>query len=139
MSRGLNKCQVIGNIGNKAEIKNTRNNTKQATFSVAVSEAWKDKATGEKREHTEWVKVVAYGVLSDIIERYTDKGSKIYVEGKMQTRKYQKNGEDRYITEIVAKELILLPSGGQPVTNNTASHPSDSNVGNQDFDDPIPF
>ena len=111
MASGVNKAIILGNVGNDPELKYTASGNAIANISIATSESWKDKQTGQKQEKTEWHKVSAFGRLAEIIGEYVKKGSKVYIEGKIQTRKWQdKNGEDRYTTEIVANELQLLDS-----------------------------
>ena len=111
MASGVNKAIILGNVGQDPEIKYATNGNAIANISIATSESWKDKQTGQKHEKTEWHKVSAFGRLAEIIGEYVKKGSKVYIEGKIQTRKWQdKNGEDRYTTEIVANELQLLDS-----------------------------
>jgi single-strand DNA-binding protein len=99
---GINKVILIGNLGAKPELKYSSSNVAITNLSVATSESWTDKSTGQKQEKTEWHRVSVFGKLAEIISKYCDKGSKVYVEGKLQTRKYQdKSGADRYTTEIV--------------------------------------
>ena len=99
---GINKVILIGNLGSKPELKYSSGNVAITNLSVATSESWTDKNTGQKQEKTEWHRVSVFGKLAEVITKYCDKGSKVYVEGKLQTRKYQdKSGSDRYITEIV--------------------------------------
>lgn len=113
MARGINKVILIGNLGQDPEIKSTANGATIANFSVATSESWKDKATGQPQERTEWHRVVAFNRLAEIIGQYVKKGSKIYIEGSLRTRKWQdQNGQDRYTTEIVANEMQMLDSRG---------------------------
>ncbi|RUO62949.1 single-stranded DNA-binding protein [Pseudidiomarina insulisalsae] len=114
-SRGINKVILIGNLGAKPEIRYTQNNTAIANLSIATSETWKDKQTGEPREQTEWHRCVAYRRLAEIAGEYLDKGSKVYVEGRLQTRKWQgQDGVERYTTEVVINDLQMLDSrGGQ--------------------------
>ncbi|MDN7129456.1 single-stranded DNA-binding protein [Pseudidiomarina terrestris] len=116
-SRGINKVILIGNLGADPEIRYTQNNTAIANLSIATSESWKDKQTGEPREQTEWHKCVAYRRLAEIAGEYLKKGSKVYVEGRLQTRKWQgQDGVERYTTEIVINEMQMLdgrPGGGQ--------------------------
>jgi len=109
----LNKCTFIGNVGNDPEIKSMQSGDKVANISLAVTDRWKDKATGERKERTEWVRVNVFNQsLIKVIEDYVHKGSKIYVEGQMQTRSYEKDGQKVYTTEIVmnafGSQLILL-------------------------------
>ncbi len=115
-SRGVNKVLIIGNLGQDPEIRYTQSNTAIANFSVATSETWKDKQTGEPREQTEWHRCVAYRRLAEIVGEYLKKGSKVYVEGRLQTRKWQgQDGVERYTTEIVVNEMQMLDGrpGGQ--------------------------
>lgn len=99
---GINKVILIGNLGAKPELKYSSSNVAITNLSVATSELWTDKATGQKQEKTEWHRVSVFGKLAKVISNYCDKGSKVYIEGKLQTRKYQdKTGADRYTTEIV--------------------------------------
>jgi len=110
----LNKVMLIGNVGNDPDIKSMPSGDKVANFSVATSESWKDKATGEKKEKTEWHRIVVFNRgLVGVIENYVKKGSKIYIAGKLQTRKWKdKDGVEKYSTEIVLSgfdgELVLL-------------------------------
>jgi single-strand DNA-binding protein len=118
MSRGINKVILIGNLGNAPEIRYTPSGSAIANVSVATSDGWRDKQTGEMQERTEWHKVVFFNRLAEIVGEYLHKGSKIYVEGSLRTRKWQdKNGLDRQTTEIVANEMHILDSkaGGRPV------------------------
>ncbi|SFR47193.1 single-strand binding protein [Pseudidiomarina maritima] len=116
-SRGINKVILIGNLGADPEVRYTQNNTAIANLSVATSETWKDKQTGEPREQTEWHRCVAYRRLAEIAGEYLKKGSKVYVEGRLQTRKWQgQDGVERYTTEIVINDLQMLdgrPGGSQ--------------------------
>lgn len=108
MSRSLNKVQLIGNVGQEPEIRFTQDGRPIATLSIATSETWNDKQ-GQKQEKTEWHRVVAFGKLAEIIQQYVRKGSKLYIEGKLQTQKWtDKQGQDRYTTEVV-----INPFGGQ--------------------------
>ena len=110
---GVNKVIILGNLGNDPEMRYMPNGEPVANLSIATSETWNDKNTGEKREKTEWHRVVAYRRTAEIIGQYTRKGSKLYVEGKLQTRKWtDNNGVDRYITEIIADSVQLLDSRG---------------------------
>ncbi|WP_417658655.1 single-stranded DNA-binding protein [Pseudidiomarina sp.] len=116
-SRGINKVILIGNLGADPEVRYTQNNTAIANLSIATSETWKDKQTGEPREQTEWHRCVAYRRLAEIAGEYLKKGSKVYIEGRLQTRKWQgQDGVERYTTEIVINDLQMLdgrPGGGQ--------------------------
>jgi single-strand DNA-binding protein len=113
MARGVNKVILVGNLGKDPEIKYTANGAAVANITVATSESWNDKQTGEKQEKTEWHRVVFFRRLAEIAGEYLRKGSQVYIEGKLQTRKWQdKNGQDRYTTEIVANEMQMLGGRG---------------------------
>ena len=121
MARGVNKVILVGNLGQKPEIRYTQTNTAVATLSIATSESWKDKESGEQREKTEWHRVVFFGKLAEIAEQYLDKGSQLYVEGKLQTRKWQdKDGNDKYTTEILGNEMNML--GGRQSSGDTGAY-----------------
>ena len=108
---GVNLVIILGNLGNDPEVRYMPNGEPVANISIATSENWTDKTTGEKREKTEWHRVVAFRRTAEIIGQYTRKGSKLYVEGKLQTRKWSdQNGVDRYTTEIIADSVQLLDS-----------------------------
>ena len=127
MSNGVNKVILIGNLGQKPEMRYTATNSAVANLSIATTESWKDKESGEMRDKTEWHRVVFFGKPAETIERYLDKGSKIYVEGKLQTRKWQdKDGNDRWTTEIVGSQFNFLDS--RPSQNNDASMDQSSSV-----------
>ena len=146
MSRGVNKVILVGNLGQKPEMRYTATQSAVANLSIATTESWKDKESGEMRDKTEWHRVVFFGKLAEIVEKYLDKGSSVYVEGKLQTRKWQdKNGADRWTTEIVGNELTMLGSRSQNDTgmsnnNQTESpFPSEDESGSGLTDDDIPF
>ena len=102
MARGVNKVILIGNLGNDPDVRFTPNGSAVANLSVATSESWTDKNTGQRQDRTEWHRVVVFGKLAEICQQYLRKGSKVYLEGKLQTRKWQdQNGQDRYSTEVV--------------------------------------
>ena len=110
---GVNKVILIGNLGNDPDMRYMPNGEPVANISIATSETWNDKNTGEKREKTEWHRVVAYRRTAEIIDQYTRKGSKLYVEGRLQTRKWtDQSGQQRYTTEIVADNIQMLDSRG---------------------------
>ena len=149
---GVNLVIILGNLGNDPEMRYMPNGEPVANLSIATSETWIDKNTGEKREKTEWHRVVAYRKTAEIIGQYTRKGSKLYVEGKLQTRKWTDNsGVDRYTTEIIADSVQLLDSrrddqGGQQGYQQRQQQPRQNNApqynppAQDDFDDPtIPF
>src|SRR5579864_524890 len=114
MARGVNKVILIGNLGKDPEIRYTASGSAMANITVATSESWKDKQTGENVERTEWHRIVFYQRLAEIVGEYLRKGSKVYIEGRLQTRKWQdKNtGQDRYTTEIIADNMQMLDSKG---------------------------
>ena len=117
MAGSVNKVILVGNLGRDPEIRTMQSGDKLAQFSLATSETWNDRQTGERRERTEWHRVVIFGRLADIAERYLRKGSKVYLEGSLQTRKWQdQSGQDRYSTEVVLQrfrgELQMLDRAG---------------------------
>lgn len=113
MARGLNKVMLIGSLGKDPEMRQIPNGGAVANITVATSESWKDKNTGQNQERTEWHRVVFFNRLAEIVCQYLKKGSKIYIEGQLRTRKWQdKSGQDRYTTEIVASEMQMLDSRG---------------------------
>ena len=147
---GINKVILVGNIGVKPEGKYSSNGSAIANFSVATSETWNDKNSGEKQEKTEWHRVSLYGKLAEIAGQYLDKGSKVYVEGKLQTRKWQdQSGQDRYTTEVVVSgyggTLQMLDrregmsSAGQPAPSSNMSNDIVEVADNSGFEDDIPF
>ena len=156
MARGVNKAILVGNLGNDPDMRYTAGGAAVANISIATAESWRDKESGEQQERTEWHRVVAFGRLAEIMGEYLRKGSQVYVEGRIQTRKWtDKEGQDRYTTEIVANELQMLGgrggSGGGGSTNYESSpQPQQSAPAPQaaapaapapadDFDDDIPF
>lgn len=109
MARGVNKVILVGNLGKDPEMRYTADSKAVANLTVATAEQWKDRSTGQNQEKTEWHRVVAFGRLAEIMGEYLKKGSQVYIEGKIQTRKWQdQNGQDRYTTEIVANEMQML-------------------------------
>jgi single-strand DNA-binding protein len=109
MARGINKVTIVGNLGNDPEVKYMPSGGAVASISVATSESWKDKQTGQPQERTEWHRIVFFNRLAEIVGEYLKKGSQVYVEGSLRTRKWQdQGGQDRYTTEIVASEMQLL-------------------------------
>jgi single-strand DNA-binding protein len=113
MARGVNKVILIGNLGRDPEVRYSPSGQAIANVTIATSESWKDKNTGEKQEKTEWHRVVFFGRLAEIAGEYLKKGSQVFVEGRLQTRKWQdKDGQDRYTTEIVANEMQMLGNRG---------------------------
>jgi len=111
---GINKVILVGNLGQDPEVKYMPNGDAVVNVSIATSETWQDKASGENREKTEWHRVVMFRRLGEIAGEYLKKGSKVYIEGKLQTRKWQaQDGSDRYTTEVVANDMQMLDSRGQ--------------------------
>ncbi|HSH83761.1 MAG TPA: single-stranded DNA-binding protein [Guyparkeria sp.] len=109
MARGVNKAIIIGNLGADPEVRYLPSGGQVANINVATTEQWRDKATGENRENTEWHRIVFFGRLAEIVGEYLKKGNQVYVEGRIQTRKWQgQDGQDRYTTEIVANEMQML-------------------------------
>lgn len=113
-SRGINKVIIVGNLGQDPEVKYMPSGDAVANLSIATSEVWKDKESGQKKEVTEWNRVVFFGKLAEIAGKYLRKGSKVYVEGSLRTRKWQdqQTGQDRYMTEIKGREMQMLDSRG---------------------------
>jgi len=144
MARGVNKVILVGNLGADPEVKYMPNGNAVANVTVATSESWKDKQSGEQKDKTEWHRVVFFRRLAEIAGEYLKKGSQIYIEGKLQTRKWQdKNGNDRYTTEIIANEMQMLGGrgGGSAdfgAASSSAAAPAPAAVADE-FDDDIPF
>ncbi|MGH8108895.1 MAG: single-stranded DNA-binding protein [Arenimonas sp.] len=117
MARGINKVILVGNLGNDPEVRYSQSGSAMTTISIATSESWKDKATGEQKERTEWHRVKFFGKLAEIAGEYLKKGSQVYVEGRLRTDKYtDKNGVERYTTDVFADDMQMLggkPAGGE--------------------------
>ena len=148
MARGLNKAILIGRLGKDPEIRYTQDGRAVANFTIATNEEWKDKNTGEKKERTEWHRIVAFGKLGEICGEYLGKGKLVYLEGRLQTRSYEQDGVTKYTTEIVANDMQMLEAkgGGQYADNfskGAGSAPSSSQQaptsGGDEFDEDIPF
>ena len=158
MARGVNKVILLGNIGHDPEIKQLTSGDSVVNFSLATTETWRDKSSNEMQEKTEWHRVVMYGKLADVLHQYAKKGTKLYVEGAIKTRKWQdKNGVERLTTEIHAKEFQMLDSrasSGSGSNYNSAPQRSENNFDtparsssvdspssmlSTDLDDEIPF
>lgn len=119
MARGINKVILVGNVGVDPEVRYLPNGNAVTSLSIATSESWKDKTTGEKQERTEWHRVVCFNRLGEIAGEYVRKGSKLYIEGSIRTRKWQdQQGQDKYTTEIIAADLQLLDSKSSGGTAN---------------------
>ena len=114
MARGVNKVILIGNLGRDPEMRYTQNQQPIANFSLATSDSWTDRATNERRERTEWHRVVCFRRLAEICGEYLHKGSKVYIEGSLQTRSWEgQDGQTRYTTEVVAREMQMLDGRGE--------------------------
>lgn len=146
----INQCTFIGRLGNDPEVRYSAQGTAFANFSIACSENWKDKNTGEKKEHTEWIRVVASAGLAEVCGQYLKKGLLVYVSGKMHTKKWQdQSGNDRFSTEIRIREMKMLSprnddsqvGGQQQVSHNAPQRTArETPQSNQfDYDDDIPF
>ncbi|WP_319406768.1 single-stranded DNA-binding protein [uncultured Desulfosarcina sp.] len=155
MAGGINKVILVGNLGQDPEIRYTADGRPIANFSIATSESWKDKNSGEKREKTEWHRVVVFGKLAEICGEYLSKGRQVYIEGKLQTRKWQgQDGQDRYTTEIVVDQRGIMQmlgtregGGGGPRPaaggGSGGGYPQDQGYPQQSYqndkEDDIPF
>ena len=149
MARGVNKVIVVGNLGSDPDTRYVPSGSAVTNLSIATSESWKDKQTGEQKERTEWHKVAMFGRLAEIAAEYLKKGSQVYIEGKLRTRKWQdKEGKDRWTTEIIADEMQMLGgrSGGgapamneSPRSNDSAGSNAPPPASDTPFDDDIPF
>lgn len=134
----VNKTTLVGNLGADPDIRYMPDGTPTATLAIATTDSWKDKATGEKKEKTEWHRVVFFKGLAELAQKYLKKGSQIYVEGKLRTRKWtDKEGIDRYTTEIVGREMQML--GKKPAEETQDAPKSDAPSDAGDMDDDIPF
>lgn len=149
-SRGVNKAILIGHLGRDPEIRYSASGSAIANISLATSDSWKDRQSGEMQERTEWHRVVFFGKLAEIAGEYLKKGSQVYVEGRLQTRKWQdQQGQDRYTTEIVANEMTMLggrggtqapaPTDEFDQTTAAESTSTGASEASGDFDDDIPF
>jgi len=141
MAKGVNKVILVGNCGGDPETRNMPSGGAVTNITVATSETWKDKQSGQKQERTEWHRVVFFNRLAEIAGEYLKKGSKVYIEGSLRTRKWQdKSGQDRYTTEIVANEMQMLDSQGQgQQQSQSQSQAQQQAAPNSDYDDDIPF
>lgn len=153
MSRGINKVILVGNLGNDPDTRYTAGGAAVAHISLATTDSWKDKETGQQQDRTEWHRVVFFGRLAEIVGEYLRKGSQVYIEGRLRTNKWQdKSGNDRYTTEIVANEMQMLGGRGGAVSGNDQAQPpmsddlpqsgpgsSPASADNDFVDDDIPF
>ncbi|WP_438455361.1 single-stranded DNA-binding protein [Vreelandella venusta] len=129
MARGINKVILIGNLGQDPEVRFTPSGTAVANLNLATSDTWMDKQSGQRQERTEWHRIVLFNKTAEIAQQYLKKGSKVYIEGRLQTRKWQdQNGQDKYSTEIVANDMQMLDGMGQQGgSQNQAQHGGYSN------------
>lgn len=144
MSRGINKVILIGNIGKDPEIKYTKDQFAITNFSIATSESWKDKTSGDTVEKTEWHNITMFGKLAEIASQYVKKGQRLYIEGKLKTDKFKdKDGIERYKTSIIANEMQILSSKDKKDENCSQdikwSNQNTNNLDNDFNDDEIPF
>ena len=152
MAGSLNKVLLIGRLGNDPEVKQMSNGKNVARLSIATSETWKDKNTGEKKEKTEWHRVVIFNEgLVNVVQQYLKKGAQVYIEGQIQTTKYtDNNGQEKYSTQVILQgynsTLTMLGSSGGvsrsddgTINKDSSSLPSDNNISSNDLDDEVPF
>ena len=144
MARGINKVIIVGNLGADPDSRAMPSGNAVTNISVATSESWNDRETGEKQEKTEWHRVVFFNRLAEIAAQYLKKGSQVYVEGKLQTRKWEdKEGNERWTTEVVANQMQMLGDRmSNDMSNDNASSSqstSDNDFSTDEFDDDIPF
>ena len=142
---GINKVILVGNLGQDPEIKYTAGGAAVTTLSLATSESWKDKDTGSDQEKTEWHRVVLWRRLAEIAGEYLKKGSKVYIEGQLQTRKWEQDGQTRYTTEVVGKDMQFLDSRGGSSADSSSYGNENQDTNSQNLpdsgitDDDIPF
>ena len=142
---GINKVILVGNLGQDPEVKYTAGGAAVTTLSLATSESWKDKDTGSDQERTEWHRVVLWRRLAEIAGEYLKKGSKVYIEGQLQTRKWEQDGQTRYTAEVIGRDMQFLDSRGNSSANNSSYEDTNQDMGSQSMpdsgitDDDIPF
>ena len=142
---GINKVILVGNLGQDPEIKYTAGGAAVTTLSLATSESWKDKDTGSDQEKTEWHRVVLWRRLAEIAGEYLKKGSKVYIEGQLQTRKWEQDGQTRYTTEVVGRDMQFLDSRGGSSADSSSYGSENQDTNSQNLpdsgitDDDIPF
>ena len=143
---GINKVILVGNLGQDPEVKYTAGGAAVTTLSLATSESWKDKDTGQDQEKTEWHRVVLWRRLAEIAGEYLKKGSKVYIEGQLQTRKWEQDGQTRYTTEVVGRDMQFLDSRGNTSSDNSSTYEDvNQDMGSENLpdsgitDDDIPF
>jgi single-strand DNA-binding protein len=142
---GINKVILVGNLGQDPEVKYTAGGAAVTTLSLATSESWKDKDTGSDQERTEWHRVVLWRRLAEIAGEYLKKGSKVYIEGQLQTRKWEQDGQTRYTTEVIGRDMQFLDSRGNSSASSSSYEDTNQDMGSQSMpdsgitDDDIPF
>ena len=142
---GINKVILVGNLGQDPEVKYTAGGAAVTTLSLATSESWKDKDTGSDQEKTEWHRVVLWRRLAEIAGEYLKKGSKVYIEGQLQTRKWEQDGQTRYTTEVIGRDMQFLDSRGSSSSDNSSYEDINQDMSSQNLpdsgitDDDIPF
>ena len=142
---GINKVILVGNLGQDPEVKYTAGGAAVTTLSLATSESWKDKDTGSDQEKTEWHRVVLWRRLAEIAGEYLKKGSKVYIEGQLQTRKWEQDGQTRYTTEVVGRDMQFLDSKGSSSSDSSSYEDINQDMNSQNLpdsgitDDDIPF
>ena len=142
---GINKVILVGNLGQDPEVKYTAGGAAVTTLSLATSESWKDKDTGSDQEKTEWHRVVLWRRLAEIAGEYLKKGSKVYIEGQLQTRKWEQDGQTRYTTEVVGRDMQFLDSRGSSSSDSSSYEDINQDMSSQNLpdsgitDDDIPF
>ena len=144
MARGINKVILVGNLGRDPETRYMPSGNAVTNVSVATSKSWKDRDSGEQKDRTEWHRVVFFNRLAEIANEYLKKGSKVYVEGELRTREWEREGQKHYTTEVVANEMQMLDNRGDMPVSNTEVNPTNTtrNFASpppEDFDDDIPF
>lgn len=135
---GINKVILVGRLGKNPEVRSVGSGNKVANFSIATSESWKDKVTGEKKETTEWHNIVMWRGLAEIAEKYLHKGDLVYIEGKLKTRSWEKDGVTRYVTEILADTMTMLVTSKEPPRTGTTHQDAPPTTGDTGSDD-LPF
>ena len=142
---GINKVILVGNLGQDPEVKYTAGGAAVTTLSLATSESWKDKDTGSDQEKTEWHRVVLWRRLAEIAGEYLKKGSKVYIEGQLQTRKWEQDGQTRYTTEVIGRDMQFLDSRGSSSSDASTYEDTNQDMGSQNLpdsgitEDDIPF
>ncbi|HLP11407.1 MAG TPA: single-stranded DNA-binding protein [Flavobacteriales bacterium] len=139
MAGSVNKVILVGNLGKDPEVRTLENGVKKVSFPLATSEVYKDKDTGDKRTETEWHNIVIWRGLADVAEKYLRKGQQVYVEGKIKSRQYKdKEGNQRYITEVVADNFVMMSRSSDAPKNNEGSNTGNDNYSSSPTDD-LPF